>query len=378
MGMYGLNGDILRSVYDCTATEQTQAYDTSGRRVTDPYLENRLLIFEDNFSSIDADSWRPEVGHMRGDFFCRENNIEAENDSLAITIRKENHAGQEWTSGSLITRGKKSWMYGRFEAKIKATGINYFNSAFWFLGNSIGEIFYNDDGTWDYTPQGAGVENRTGWSECGEIDVLETQSNIYRPTCNLWDDSQASLGGGEFPSDIDTTKWHVYAMEWTSTYIAMYVDDVEYKRWNFSDYSADAVKAYTSEPMAIYLGVGTNPWVSISGVPNEGTMYVDWVRVYAEPEVTQEILDQSISIQETMRLKKGYVCYTAPVILPLNTSDRSITWISEDESIVRCDNGFIYGIELGEADIYVISSNNHISRCHVTVIDPSDPIIIDN
>lgn len=373
MAVYNIDGVELFDLHSLS-DNISMAYDVNGNPVFDPYLENRLLIFEDNFTSINSDAWTAEAGPMRGLPFFRTNNISVENGKLVITIKKENHAEKEWTSGSLITRGKKSWMYGRFEAKIKTDVIPEFNKAFWFLGNTIGETFWNDDGTRDFKQQRAGIQNNTGWSECGEIDVLETQSNVYKPTCNLWNASGSSLGGGTFPTNIDTTEWHVYAMEWTPTYIAMYIDNTEYKRWTFLDFAADAVKAYKTEPQSILFGIGINEWILPQNPHTEGKMWIDWVRVYAEAGVTAPIVEQSISIQSTMRLKKGYVTYTAPEILPLNTSDRSVTWSSDNTSIARCENGFIYGIALGETDIHVTSKNGLTATCHVTVINPDDPV----
>lgn len=370
MAVYNINGVELLDLYSLS-DNINMAYDISGNPVFDPYLDNRLLIFEDNFTSINPDAWTAEVGAMRGLPFFRENNISIENGKLVITIKKENHVNKEWTSGSLITRGKKSWMYGRFEAKIKTDVIAEFNKAFWFLGNTIAETFWNDDGTRDYKPQRTGIEHNTGWSECGEIDVLETQSNVQRPTCNLWNATGQSISGGTFPTNIDTTEWHIYAMEWTPDYIAMLIDNVEYKRWTFSDYSYDVIKAYKTEPQSILFGIGINEWILPQNPRTEGHMWVDWVRVYAEEDVTAPIIEQSISIQSTMQLKQGYVAYTAPEILPLNTSDRSITWSSSDNSIVRCENGFIYGVALGDAYVTVTSKHGLTSTCHVTVVAPN-------
>lgn len=375
MSVYDINASELTELYSMS-DNVTVAYDLDGKPVFEPYIDDRLLIFEDNFTSINPDAWTAEVGAMRGLPYFRENNISIENGKLVITIKKENHVDKEWTSGSLITRGKKSWMYGRLEAKIKTDIIAEFNKAFWFLGNTIAETFWNDDGTRDYKPQRAGIEHNTGWSECGEIDVLETQSNVQRPTCNLWNATGQSIGGGTFPTNIDTTEWHIYAMEWTPEYISMSIDKTEYKRWTFSDYSYDVIKAYKTEPQSILFGIGINEWILPQNPHTEGHMWVDWVRVYAEEGVTAPIIEQSISIQSTMRLKRGYVAYTAPVILPLNTSDRSVIWSSDNTAIVRCENGFIYGIALGETDIHVTSKNGLTATCHVTVINPDDPVIL--
>lgn len=374
MAVYNIAGSELADIYSLS-DNITMAYDINGNPVFDPYLDNRLLLFEDNFTSLDQNTWTAEVGPMRGLVFYRENNISIENGKLVITIKKEDHVNKEWTGGSLITRGKKSWMYGRFEAKIKTDTIAEFNKAYWTLGNTIAETFWNDDGTRDYKPQGTGIEHKTGWSECGEIDLLETQSNVYRPTCNLWNPTGQSLGGGTFPTNINTMEWHIYAMEWTPDYIAMFIDNVEYKRWTFSNYNYDVIKAYKTEPQSLLFGIGINDWVLPQNPHTEGHMWIDWVRVYAEAGVTEPINAQSISIQPNMRLKKGRVCYTAPEILPLNTSDRTIIWSSDDESIARCDNGFIYGIELGETDIHVSTKNGKTSTCHITIIDENDPIV---
>lgn len=379
MAVYDVNGATICDAFRYNENPVNDIYDVLGNMKhgedlpDDPYIPGRLLLFEDNFNSMDSESWTSEVGPMRGILFFRENNATIENGKLVLTIKKEQHGGKEWTTGSLTTRGKRSWMYGRFEAKIKMPEVHAYNSAFWFLGNSAGEIYYNDDGTRSFKAQSEGIENVTKWPACGEIDVVETiPGDSKRPQCNLWGSDQKSLGYGEFPTDVDITKWHIYAMEWTKTYMAMYIDNIEYKRWVFSDFNPDLVKAYTTEPMAILLTMGITGWMVTTNTPSEGKMYIDWVRVYAEGDVTEKISAQSISMQETMRLQKSCVCYTSPIISPLNTSDRRITWISEDESIVKCDNGFIYGLELGETNIYAITENGRMTKCHVVVVEQGD------
>jgi beta-glucanase (GH16 family) len=133
---------------------------------------------------------------------------------LVIAALHENYTGtdnitRDYTSARLITKGKFTQKFGKFEARIKLPFGQGIWPAFWMLGSDIDVV---------------------GWPKCGEIDVME---NIGRePSAN-----HGSLHGpgysGEHPlTGIYTLPngrhfsddFHVFAIEWEPTAIRFYVD----------------------------------------------------------------------------------------------------------------------------------------------------------
>lgn len=82
---------------------------------------------------------------------------------MVITARKENNAIYncwysrcQYTSSRMITAGKFSQIYGIIEARIKIPIGKGIWPAFWMLGENI---------------------LQAGWTQCGEIDVMENVGN---------------------------------------------------------------------------------------------------------------------------------------------------------------------------------------------------------
>lgn len=190
--------------------------------------------------------------------------------SLVITARKESGGYSCWygtckyTSARLLTAGRFSQKYGRFEARIKIPGGQGLWPAFWMLNNNIF----------------SGVS----WPNGGEIDVLE---NIGRKPSTaygtLHGPGYSLQGSYTLPSGaVFSSAYHTFALDWAPDSLAWSVDGVVYKRRTRAD-------------------VGTNPWVvtdpfflllnlavggSWPGSPDATTkfparMLVDYVRVYS-------------------------------------------------------------------------------------------------
>lgn len=289
MAIYDLNGQNLTSAYDLYSTELDYAYDSEGNIVftkespSDPYIEGRTLLFEDTFdgNTLNSENWSYEIGNVRNNEsqFYRSQNVVVEDSNLVITAKRETYLNKEWTSGSITGQLKKSWLYGRFEAKIKFPNILGAFGAFWTLGVNHW-IEYNADD--DSTTANSSPEGSVRWPDCGEIDIVETiAGNTTTPPANLWSCTGGSLGSGSPSQSINIGEYHIYAMEWTSEYIAMLLDGTEYKRWTFSDYASEQIQAYhLAQYIILSLAVGGSGGTPASST-NEMKMYVDWVRVYA-------------------------------------------------------------------------------------------------
>jgi beta-glucanase (GH16 family) len=173
-----------------------------------------------------------------------------------------------YTSARLKTLGKFSQQYGRFEARIQMPEGQGIWPAFWMMGDNI---------------------NTVSWPSCGEIDVMENigkepsinHGSMHMPATGGTTDDQLTgmytLSGGAKLGDA----FHTYAIEWTSSQVTFYVDDMLYETQTKA--AATGRTWEFDHPFFILLNVavgGTWPGSPDSTTTFPQTMKVDWVRVY--------------------------------------------------------------------------------------------------
>lgn len=275
MSVYNANGDEINALYGVDNTELDKAYDVLGNVVFDDSDERRILFFDD-FNSFDSAMWMHEIGIVRNsssELQCyRAENVSVENSCLVLTAKRESYGGRNWTSGSITGQTLQSFKYGRFEARIKFPNVAGAFGAFWMMGSNFWK---------GYVDGGRSTNHGTFWPACGEIDINETiPGNATTAQGNMWTYTGGSMGTGRSGSII-SSDWNIYACEWTSEYVAVFVNGTEYKRWTFSDYPSSDVQAYQLPfYMILNLAVGASGGTPASST-SEMKMYVDWVRVYA-------------------------------------------------------------------------------------------------
>lgn len=76
--------------------------------------------------------------------------------------------------------------------------------------------------------------------------------------------------------------------------------------------------------------------------------------------VSLNIENTSLEISEVKQLKAN--------ILPLNTTNKSIIWVSSDNKIVSVSNGLIKGLSSGKATVTAITSNGLMAKSNITVL----------
>lgn len=283
MAIYNIIGESVSAAYDTAGKGADVAHDIDGnvvyqsRNPMDDYIDGRVLTFEDDFdgNALDETKWIYELGDLKKNNELqayRRQNISVKNSCLVITAKREDFLTQHWTSGSITTESKFTQVYGRWEAKIKFPNISGAFCAFWMKGAN--QINHYDE----YSGRTVeGVE----WPMCGEIDITETiPGNATRAQANLWKYSGGSFGAGR-SGNIDSSQWHLYAVEWTDADIKVFVDGTIYKSWTYASYAASETQAYHLPFfMIVNMAVGASGGTPPSDI-SEMKMYVDWVRVYA-------------------------------------------------------------------------------------------------
>ena len=241
------------------------------------------LTWSDEFTQADGSSpnsmkWGFNTGgggwgnNELESYTSRTNNARIEGGQLVIEARKENYTGSDgiarnYTSARLLTQGKWSWTYGRFEARIKIPRGQGIWPAFWMLGANIGSV---------------------NWPTCGEIDILENigrEPTLVHGTIHGPGYSGGNGIGGPYslPGGVDfADDFHLYAMEWTTNQIKWFVDGQQYFMVTPANLPNGTTWVFTQpEFLLLNLAVGGN-W---PGNPDDTTIFpqrmtVDYVRVY--------------------------------------------------------------------------------------------------
>ncbi len=235
------------------------------------------LVWADEFSGPEISSdWTFELGDGCPDLcgwgnqeleFYKKENTSIKDGNLIITAKRESTGGKAYTSSRMITKGKKSFTYGRIDIRAKLPKGQGLWPALWMLGENISEV---------------------SWPKCGEIDIMEmiggskdNQDGTVHGTVH-WDNagSYANYGGStELPFGIFNDEFHVFSIDWDPQKIVWLLDGVQYHVIDITPPGLDEFH----KPFFFILNVavgGTwpgNPDVS-TVFPQE--MKVDYVRVF--------------------------------------------------------------------------------------------------
>ncbi len=187
---------------------------------------------------------------------------------LAITARQENpsnlqcHYGTcRYTSGRILTAGKVTQAYGRFEASIKIPRGQGIWPAFWMLGG-------ND------------------WPNTGEIDIMENVGHITNTVHGTVHgpgySGGAGIGGSRTIGAPLGDTFHTYAVDWSPNLIVWYLDGSEYFRITPSGIRGNRWVFDHPFFMILNVAVGGNwPGNPDGSTSFPQTMLIDYVRVSA-------------------------------------------------------------------------------------------------
>lgn len=256
---------------------------TDGRSVTGSQLsyvayDNNFdtIVWSDEFegNSLKSENWVYDTGaggwgNQELQTYTAGNNVKVGNGVMDIEARSD------LTSTRIKSAGKKQFQYGRIEARIKCSQGTGSWPAFWMLGN----------GSWPY---------------CGEIDIMEHANSdgfVYE-TCH-WNGNGSNTGSGynhawyglttnnnwyNNISNLDITQWHTYSINWTSSMIKFYVDNIQVMEIAIGASAGNGLDAFNKPFYLLFnfaMGgqfTGIYNAAAFSGMPWH--MYVDYVRVY--------------------------------------------------------------------------------------------------
>ena len=232
-------------------------------------------VWSDEFdgSEVDENNWGYDIGgsgwgNNELEFYTNRNAYLTEG-NLVIRANKENYGGREYTSSRLKTQSKQTVNYGRIDIRAVMPQGQGIWPALWMLGSNFPTV---------------------GWPHSGEIDIMEMiggngRENTVHGTAHWYNQSSnqnASYGGNYgLPSgETLSTNFHVFSIDWDSTSITWYLDNVQYHTMAINDSSSLA--AFRKDFFFIFnIAVGGNwPQYPDASTVFPQRMVVDYVRVF--------------------------------------------------------------------------------------------------
>jgi beta-glucanase (GH16 family) len=245
------------------------------------------LAWADEFNQEgkpDSTKWNYERGFVRNEElqWYQTENANCKNGLLIIEARKEQRpnpryqeGSNDWrrkrktidyTSSCLLTRGKKTWQYGRFELRARINISPGMWPAWWTLG----------------------VEK--GWPANGEIDIMEYyRGKLLANIACLGPNQKPEWFSNTFKVDsLGGTNWskqfHVWRMDWTEEFIALYCDNQLLNQVNLDQLVNKNGSGFNpfKQPhyMLLNLALGGMNGGDPSQTKFPNRMEVDYVRVY--------------------------------------------------------------------------------------------------
>jgi beta-glucanase (GH16 family) len=215
-----------------------------------------------------SDGW----GNRELEFYQDGSDVAALDGRGHLAIRAIKRDGK-FLSARIKTLGKFELKYGRVEARIKIPSGQGLWPAFWMLGSDI---------------------EKSGWPNCGEIDIMENIGREPR-TAHGTVHGPGYAGGKAITSQVSlrtgeplSARFHIFGVEWSPQALRFYLDHQEYFRVEHSNLPVGSTWVF-DHPFFLILNVavgGAWPGNPDASTIFPQTMLVDWVRVFQPPLVS--------------------------------------------------------------------------------------------
>ena len=195
-----------------------------------------------------------------------------------VLILTAKRVGNDFYSGRINSKGKKSFQYGKVEASIKLPKTaNGLWPAFWMMG-----------------------DNDKQWPACGEIDIMEMgeKAGIANNTTETYINTAIHYGPNaeghkqifqtmNVENSLQDGNYHIYSLEWNENELIVKVDDILIKKF-YIGAGSEQFEYFNYKFYFIFnLAVGgdfpgiTDPALITALEDGESAqMFVDWVKIY--------------------------------------------------------------------------------------------------
>ncbi|WP_035557406.1 family 16 glycosylhydrolase [Hymenobacter sp. IS2118] len=236
------------------------------------YADYNTLVWSDEFdgSSLDQSKWGYDLGgggwgnNEKQNYTNSGDNSFVSGGNLTIQARRQQLGSNAYTSARLLTKGKKTFVFGRIDTRAKVPKGKGVWPAIWMLGADI---------------------DQNNWPKCGEIDIMELRGSrpkellatMHFPDAN----GNRLLKGTTNTLPVDLSEdFHIYSVVRSKDQIRMYIDGVQY----FTFGPGDTAGNYPfNNPFFMILNVAVGG--DFDGDPDASTVFpqqmqVDYVRHY--------------------------------------------------------------------------------------------------
>jgi len=272
-----MNGTVRATVYGYSLWE-FEVYGSGGPTATSGPTATRTntptpiptttgwnLVWSDEFNgpSVDLSNWSFQTGcsgwgNGEWEDYTNGANTSFQNGVLVITAQMKPGAALGncgMTSTRMNTSGKRSWLYGKMEARIAIPMGQGTWPAFWMMGNT------------------------GGWPSNGEMDIMEHINSTDQNVGTLHWNNNGHQSSGTSVTVSNMTSYHVYGIEWDAAQVKFYVDSNYYNTINISAVPQPAF--HQPQYFLLNLAIG-GAW---PGYPTSTSImpayyYIDYVRVY--------------------------------------------------------------------------------------------------
>jgi beta-glucanase (GH16 family) len=249
------------------------------------------LLWADEFNTPglpDASKWVYETGFVRNNELQlytkgRHENARIGNGHLVIEGRQErfpnpayapNAARQsrrtttefaDYTSASITTEGRASFLYGRIEIRARLPRGKGVWPAIWMLGTSMGKV---------------------GWPRCGEIDIMEfvgKEPDRVHATVHYFRGGKHASQGGKLTTPSPEAEFHLYALEWYPDRMDFFFDQEKYFTFHL-DAAGEGEDNPFRKPqyLLLNLALGGNWGGAMDNSVLPQQFLIDYVRVFKE------------------------------------------------------------------------------------------------